>query len=61
MVPSWEEHLRQHRHRLTGTDQNIEREAMDLAARPLEVVHLLPARQGGAANQTSWSTRSIRS
>ncbi len=27
-VPSWEEHLRQHNERLTGTDQDIEREAL---------------------------------
>ena len=43
-VPSWEEHLRQHRERLTGTDQDIEREAMMLAAEPPEVAHLLRAR-----------------
>jgi hypothetical protein len=55
MVPSWEEHLRQHRHRLTGTDQNIEREAMDLAARPWRsCTSSQPGRGGGgAANQTS--------
>jgi MFS family permease len=44
LVPSWEEHLRQHRERLTGTDQDIEREALTLAAGPPEVAHLLRAR-----------------
>jgi len=44
LVPSWEEHLRQHRERLTGTDQDIEREALTFAAGPPEVTHLLRAR-----------------
>jgi MFS family permease len=44
LVPSWEEHLRQHRERLTGTDQDIEREAFSLAAGTPEVAHLLRAR-----------------
>ena len=44
LVPSWEEHLRQHRERLTGTDQDIERDAMQFAAAPPEVAHLLRAR-----------------
>ena len=44
LVPSWEEHLRQHRERLTATDQDIEREALMLAAGPPEVAHLLRAR-----------------
>jgi MFS family permease len=44
LVPSWDEHLRQHRERLTATDQDIEREALMLAAGPPEVAHLLRAR-----------------
>jgi MFS family permease len=44
LVPSWEEHLRQHNERLTGTDQDIEREALQLAAGPPEIAHLLRAR-----------------
>jgi MFS family permease len=44
LVPSWEEHLRQHRERLTGTDQDIEREALQFVAGPPEVAHLLRAR-----------------
>ena len=33
-VPSWDEHLRQHRDRLTGADQDIERRALALADGP---------------------------
>ena len=44
LVPSWEEHLRQHHERLTGTDQDIEREAQALASQPTEVAHLFRAR-----------------
>ena len=44
LVPSWDEHLRQHRQRLTGTDQDIEREALMLTTEPPEVTHLLRAR-----------------
>jgi MFS family permease len=44
LVPSWQEHLRQHRERLTGTDQDIEREAQRLAGGPGEVAHLFRAR-----------------
>jgi MFS family permease len=42
-VPSWDEHLRQHGGRLTGRDEEIERQALDLADGPPEVAHLLPA------------------
>ncbi|GAA1895450.1 MFS transporter [Asanoa iriomotensis] len=42
-VPSWDEHRRQHEHRLTGADQEIEAAARALAAGPPEVAHLLPA------------------
>ncbi len=43
LVPSWQEHLRQHTDRLTGADQMLEREAVALADRPPEVAHLFPA------------------
>ncbi|AEV85640.1 major facilitator transporter [Actinoplanes sp. SE50] len=41
LVPSWDEHLRQHSGRLTGTDQAIEERALALADGPPEVSHLL--------------------
>jgi hypothetical protein len=43
LVPSWEEHLRQHRDRLTGADQGVERAAAALAEGTPHVEHLLPA------------------
>jgi hypothetical protein len=42
-VPTWEEHLRQHDGRLTGTDESAEERAVALAHGPAEVAHLLPA------------------
>ena len=42
-VPSWEEHLRQHRERLTGADQDIEQDALALAAGAPQVAHLFRA------------------
>jgi quinol monooxygenase YgiN len=42
VVPTWEEHLRQHTGRLTGTDQETEARARALAEGDAEVVHLLP-------------------
>lgn len=42
-VPSWDEHRRQHEHRLTGADREIEAGARALASGPPEVAHLLPA------------------
>jgi MFS family permease len=47
LVPSWEEHLRQHRERLTGADQDVEQEAMNLAAGPPTVAHLFRAADPG--------------
>jgi MFS family permease len=41
-VPSWEEHLRQHEGRLTGTDQEIEEAALALSDPPARAEHLLP-------------------
>ena len=46
VVPSWEEHLRQHSERLTGADQAFEEQAIALAESPPQVEHLLPARPG---------------
>jgi MFS family permease len=43
LVSSWEEHLRQHDGRLTGSDQAHERAAVALAEGPAVVTHLLPA------------------
>ena len=43
-VPSWEEHLRQHHHRLTGADQDLEEEAYRLATGTPQVAHLFRAR-----------------
>ena len=41
-VPSWEEHLRQHTGRLTGTDQQIEETALAFSDPPAWADHLLP-------------------
>ncbi|HEX8346668.1 MAG TPA: MFS transporter [Actinoplanes sp.] len=43
LVPTWEEHLRQHDGRLTGSDEASEEAARALADGPAEVAHLLPA------------------
>ncbi|GAA3342703.1 MFS transporter [Amorphoplanes nipponensis] len=43
LVPTWEEHLRQHEGRLTGSDEREEHEAWALAEGPPAVTHLLPA------------------
>jgi MFS family permease len=42
-VPSWEEHLRQHRGRLTGADVEIERRVDQLSDPPPQAAHLFPA------------------
>jgi MFS family permease/quinol monooxygenase YgiN len=42
-VPSWDEHLRQHGGRLTGSDQVAELRALALSEPPPVVVHLFPA------------------
>jgi predicted MFS family arabinose efflux permease len=42
VVASWDEHLRQHRERLTGTDQSYEEEAKRLSDEPPQTWHLLP-------------------
>ena len=41
-VPSWEEHLRQHEGRLTGTDRAVEEAALAFSDPPATADHLLP-------------------
>ncbi|HEY8815901.1 MAG TPA: MFS transporter [Candidatus Dormibacteraeota bacterium] len=41
VVPSWDEHLRQHRNRITGTDHDYEERADLLSDPPPEVSHLI--------------------
>lgn len=41
VVPSWDEHLRQHRDRLTGTDRTFEEQATALSDPPPETSHLI--------------------
>jgi quinol monooxygenase YgiN len=43
LVPSWEEHRRQHEGRLTGADREFERRARALVDGGPEVAHLFPA------------------
>jgi MFS family permease len=43
LVPTWEEHLRQHEGRLTTSDEREEEHAVALAEGPATVTHLLPA------------------
>jgi MFS family permease len=43
IVPSWEEHLRQHSDRLTGADRQYEEQAETLSDPPSQTVHLLAA------------------
>jgi len=40
-VPSWEEHLRQHRDRLTGADRDYDAQARALSDPPPEASHLI--------------------
>jgi len=44
LVRSWDEHLRQHGGRLTGTDRDVEAAATALAEGPTVIAHLFPAR-----------------
>ena len=41
VVPSWDEHLRQHRYRITATDHDYEMQADSLSDPPPEVSHLI--------------------
>jgi hypothetical protein len=41
IVDSWEEHLRQHNERQTGTDRDIEKDVAALAESPPQVTHLI--------------------
>jgi len=43
VVSSWDEHLRQHRERLTGADSAYEEEAYSLSDPPPRTWHLFPA------------------
>jgi hypothetical protein len=43
VVPSWEEHLRQHRDRLTGTDRQYEEAAKVLSDPPAQTAHFIAA------------------
>jgi hypothetical protein len=43
VVPSWEEHLRQHTGRLTETDRQYEEQADVLSDPPPQVAHLIAA------------------
>lgn len=43
VVPSWEEHLRQHEDRLTGTDRQFEEQADSLSHPPPKTSHLIAA------------------
>jgi len=43
VVPSWEEHLRQHRDRLTGSDRQHEEQADALSDPPSQTTHLFAA------------------
>ncbi|WP_433826209.1 MFS transporter [Actinoplanes sp. CA-015351] len=43
LVPTWDEHLRQHEGRLTETDEQAEQHATALAAGPPTITHLLAA------------------
>jgi hypothetical protein len=49
LVPTWDEHLRQHYGRLTGSDQAAEAAARALVDGPPQVTHLLPVVDNGAA------------
>jgi hypothetical protein len=42
VVASWEEHLRQHRERMTATDREYEEQAKALSDTPPQTWHLLP-------------------
>jgi hypothetical protein len=43
VVPSWDEHLRQHTDRLTGADQQYEEAAKALSDPPVKTAHLIAA------------------
>jgi MFS family permease len=47
LLASWEEHLRQHGGRLTGSDRIAEEQARSLVAGPFQISHYLPARVNG--------------
>src|SRR5262249_18740808 len=56
LVPTWEEHLRQHHSRQTGADAVIERAARELARTKPRTTHLFPTApsetgEGGTGNE----------
>jgi hypothetical protein len=42
VVPTWDEHLRQHGGRTTGADVELDRQVKALSELPPQVAHLLP-------------------
>ena len=48
VVPTWDEHLRQHSGRMTGADEELNRRVIALSTQPPTVVHLLPVDRRGA-------------
>ncbi|MET0863643.1 MAG: MFS transporter [Nakamurella sp.] len=48
LVGTWEEHVRQHDHRLTGADRRFEEQAIRYALAEPEVAHLFPPKPGAA-------------
>ncbi|GAB3957348.1 hypothetical protein GCM10027614_72600 [Micromonospora vulcania] len=50
LVPSWDEHLRQHGGRLTGEDWQAEERARQLTDGEPQIRHLVPAAAGPALN-----------
>jgi quinol monooxygenase YgiN len=55
--PTWEEHLRQHTGRLTGTDREREERANALAVEEPEGAHLFPAHLDGSTGDTAGPPR----
>ena len=51
VVPTWEEHLRQHADRLTGADQRFEDEADALSDPPPPTSHLIAVNLPGAPEE----------
>jgi MFS family permease len=50
LVPTWDEYLRQHENRLTGSDEHDEASAIALASGPPVITHLLPAGSASPAH-----------
>jgi len=52
VVATWDEHLRQHRGRLTGADEDLDRRVSAISLEPPRVVHLIPAERKGPDRAT---------